>query len=417
MGGQAPVSRRRLLLTLSAFFCSVRAHALQFPHLPHRRRPPVPTHLYNVYIGVDTQKGSGKGIYLSTFDTLTGHLTPPNLAAETVQPSFFAISSVGGARRVLYAGNETSDSSSSVTSFLVDPASSSTPGALHPIGKVSSGFPGPCYVSVDSTGHALFVADYAGSGIASYRILPDGSLSDPVDRMDHKDHTRFGHPGPNHDRQDAPHPHCVTLSADNRFLVVCDLGNDQISIYSVDPATARLSASEPHLFSNNRPGSGPRHVAFHPNARWLYVINELESTVDHFLWTTTHAQQSPQALLVLDGAPVKTTADNFPAAKNTAAELAISANGFYLYASNRGEDSLVVFSIDQTTGVLKPIQRISCGGKTPRHFTLDPTGTWLLCGNQGSGTLAVFRCDPATGKLSGPVQSLPIDGPLYTLFA
>ena len=411
------ITRRRLLLTLSAFTANLHAFGLQFPHLPRRRKAPVPTHLYPVYIGVSTSKGSGKGIYLSTFDTLTGHLSPPILAAETVNPSFFAISSAGASRRVLYVGNETSDASSSISSFLVDPPASSTPGALHPIGKVSSGFPGPCYVSMDSTGHAVFAANYAGSGVASFRILADGTLSEPVDRIDFKDGAKFGHPGPNHERQDAPHPHSATISADNRFLVVCDLGNDHIVLFTVDPATARLSSSDPFLFSNHRPGSGPRHVAFHPNARWLYAINELDSTIDHYLLTTTHAQQSSQALLVLAGGPVKTIADDFPVAKNTAAEIAISPNGFYLYASNRGEDSLVVLAIDQSSGSLKLIQRISCGGKSPRQFTLDPTGKWLLCGNQDSGTVAVFRRDPATGQLSGPTANLPMDTPLFTLFA
>lgn len=411
------ITRRRLLLTLSAFSANLHAFGLQFPFLPRRRKAPVPNHLYPVYIGVSTAKGNGKGIYLSTFDALTGHLTPPTLAAETVNPSFFAISPSGANRRVLYAGNETSDSSSSVSSFVVDPPTGSTPGALHPIGKVSSGFPGPCYLSIDSTGHAVFVADYAGSGIASFSILPDGTLSEPVERIDFKDQAKFGQLGPNRERQDAPHPHSATISPDNRFLVVCDLGKDHISIFSIDPATARLSTSEPSLFSNNRPGSGPRHVAFHPNARWIYGINELDSTIDHYLLTTTRAQPSPQALLVVAGPPVRTIADNFPVQKNTAAEIAVAPNGHYLYASNRGEDTLVVFVIDQSSGSLKLIQRIGCGGTMPRQFTLDPTGNWLLCGNQDSGSLAVFRRDPATGQLSGPTESLPLDSPLFTLFA
>lgn len=411
------INRRRLLLTLSAFSLNQRVFSLQLPHIFRRRRPPVPTHVYPVYIGVNTAKGSGKGVYLTTFDALTGHLTPPTLAAETVSPSFFALSSVSSGRRFLYVGNEASDSSSSVSTFLVDPPTSSTPGALHFMGKVSSGFPGPCYVSIDSTGHAVFVADYAGSGVASFRILPDGTLSEPVDRIDFKDQAKFGHSGPNRERQDAPHPHSATISPDNRFLLVCDLGNDHISVFSMDPATARLSTSDPFLFSNNRPGSGPRHVAFHPNSRWVYGINELDSTIDHYLWTTTHSVRTPQALLVVAGPPVKTIADNFPVAKNTAAEILVSPNGYYLYASNRGEDSLVVFAIDPRSGSLKLTQRISCGGKAPRQFTLDPTGNWLLCGNQDSGSLAVFRRDPATGQLSGPIESLPVDTPLFALFA
>ncbi len=407
------ITRRRLLLTLSAFAAHLQAFGLQFPR---RRRPPMPVHLYPVYIGVDTAKGSGKGIYLCTFDALTGQLSSPVLAGETPRPAFFALSSAGP-RRLLYVGNELPDATSSITTFIVDPPTGKTLGMLHQIGKVSSGFPGPAYVSVDSTGHAVFCADYSGSGIASFRVLQDGTLSDPVDRIDFKDQAKFGHHGPNHERQDAPHPHCATVSPDNRFLVVCDLGTDQISIFSIDPSTARLSTSEPHVFSGNRPGSGPRHVAFHPNSRWVYCINELDSSIDHFLWTTTHAQQSSQALLVLAGPPVKTVGEGFPTDKNTAAEIAISSNGYFLYASNRGEDSLVVFSIDQNSGTLKLIQRISCGGKMPRQFTLDPTGNWLICGNQESGSLTVFKRDASSGQLSGPKQTLPIDAPLFTLFA
>lgn len=384
-------------------------------HLPHRRRAVPPTHIFPVYIGVDTKNGKGKGIYLSNFDATTGQLSSPMLAAETVNPSFFALSSAGN-RRILFAANETSDGTSSLTAFAVDPATSKTPGMLHSLGKVSSGFPGPCYVSVDSTGHAVFAADYAGSGIASFRVLPSGMLSEPVERINYKD-AKFGTQGPNHDRQDAPHPHCTIISPDDRFLVVCDLGNDHLSTFSIDPDTARLTTSEPHLFSNSRPGSGPRHVVFHPNNRWVYVINELDSTIDHFLWTTTRSQETPQALLVLAGAPVKTIADGFPEANNTAAEIAISPNGAFIYASNRGEDSLVVFAVDQGSGKLKPVQRISCGGRKPRHFTLDVTGNWLLCGNQESGSITTFKRDSTTGQLSGPVQTLPVDAPFFTLFA
>ncbi len=411
------ITRRRLLLTLSAFSANLRAFGMQFPRLPHRRRPPAPNHLYPVYIGVDTKKGSGKGVYRSTFDALTGQLSPLSLAAETPSPSFFALSASSGAgRRMLYVGNELSGPDSSVSSFLVDPPSSPTPGALHPAGKVSSGFPGPCYISIDSTSRSVFAANYSGSGIASFLVASDGALSQPVERINFKDEAKFGHPGPNHDRQDAPHPHCAILSPDNRFLAVCDLGNDSISVFSINPDTARLSTSQPFLFAC-RAGSGPRHLAFHSNSRWVYCINELDSTIDHYLWTATHSQQSPQALLVLAGAPVKTIDDNFPVAKNTAAEIAIAPSGNFLYASNRGEDSLVVFSIDANTGALKLLQRISCGGRKPRSFTLDPTANWLLCGNQDSDTIAIFHRDASSGQLSGPVQSLPVDDPLYTLFA
>jgi 6-phosphogluconolactonase len=298
-----------------------------------------------------------------------------------------------------------------VTSFIIDPGT----GGLRQIGQVTSGGDGPAYISIDATDHAVFVANYHGSSIASYTVSPDGSLSQPVERIDFKDHEKFGALGSNSARQDLPHPHCTTLSPDNRFLLVCDLGTDHISVFEIHPDTGKLSNHA--LFTNNRSGSGPRHVVFHPNGRWVYCINEIDSTIDRCLWTATRFSDVPQGLLVNTNTPVKTIAANFPAEKNTAAELAISPDGNFLYASNRGEDSLVVFSIRAKDGQLSLLQRISCGGKTPRHFTLDPTAQWLLCGNQDSATITIFRRDAVTGRLTGPTQIVPLDSPLMTLFA
>jgi 6-phosphogluconolactonase len=318
-----------------------------------------------------------------------------------------AISTAG--QRRLYAVNAINDPAATVTSYFTD----NSTGALHPINQVSSAGAGPCYISLDATGETAFVANYYGSSIATYRVLPNGALSEPVERIDYKD-PKFGHRGPVAARQDIPHCHSVHVSPDNRFLLVNDLGSDQISIFPIEPG-ARLG--QPALFSNDRPGCGPRHIAFHPNGRWVYSINEIDSTIDHFLWTTTSSRTDPQGLLINTGHFVKTIAPSFPAAKNTAAEVAISPDGNYLYASNRGEDTLVVFSIAPADGGLTLVQRISCGGKTPRHFTLSPDSRWLVCGNQDSATVTVFRRDGGTGKLGGPIQSLPLDSVMFTLFA
>jgi 6-phosphogluconolactonase len=287
-------------------------------------------------------------------------------------------------------------------------------GALSPINKVSSAGAGPCYVSLDATGKTAFVANYVGSTIATYHVLPDGSLSEPVERLDYKD-PRFGKRGPVAARQDVPHPHSVHLSPDNRFLIVNDLGSDELSVFSIDADTARLGP--PALFSNSRPGSGPRHIAFHPNGVWVYAINEIDSTLDHFIWSASTAPGESHGLLVYTGQHVKTIAPAFPAAKNTAAEVAISPEGRFLYASNRGEDTLIVFSIAESDGKLTLLQRIPCGGKTPRHFTLSPDARWLLCGNQDSATVTIFRRDPASGRLAGPTQTLPLDSVMFSLFA
>jgi len=407
-------NRRRFLLTLPALAAAPRLTSAQMLLTPFHihRQPIVPSPLPLLYFGTDTARGHSRGIYVSRFDFASGRLTPPQLAAVTVRPSYLALSPNAMGPRHLYAVNAIQEASATISSFLVDSAT----GALRPINQVSSAGAGPCYISLDATGEAAFVANYFGSSIASYRVLPSGALSEPIERIDYRDR-RFGRRGPNEARQDVPHPHSVHLSPDNRFLLVNDLGSDEISVYALEPATAHLGS--PALFSNDRSGSGPRLTASPPTGRWLYSINELDSTIDHFLWTTTSSRTNPQGLLVNTGAPVKTIASSFPVARNTASEVAITLDGNFLYASNRGEDTLAVFRIAQADGALSPVQRISCGGKTPRHFTLDPSSEarWLICSNQDSACVTVFHRDPATGHLAGPTQTIALDSPMFALFA
>jgi 6-phosphogluconolactonase len=402
-------TRRRFLVLFPAFATATHS----FASLPFKKKKIAPPPPVFVYFGTDTNKDVSKGIYQSTFNPTTGQLSVPVLVAPTARPSFLALSPArAGQKRFLYAVNAVNDPAATVTTFSQDPAS----GAINQLGQVSSGGAGPAYVSVDASGHAAFVANYFGSAVASYRVQPNGTLSQPVTVIDFKDKEKFGSRGPNTVRQDIPHPHCATISPDNRFLLVCDLGSDTISVFVIDSETGHLTMSDPHLFDVRR-GSGPRHVVFHPNGRWVYCINELDNTIDQLLWTQTSSTENPQGLLVNTNFHIKTIAGDFPAEKNTAAEVAVSPDGNFLYASNRGEDTLVVFSIRPKKGDLVLVQRIPCGGKGPRHFTLDPTAQWLVCGNQDSASVTVFRRDAATGKLTGPVQTAPVDSPLFTLFA
>lgn len=409
------LTRRRFLATFSAAAAALSQSgrsslsAQSFLN-PLKRRVAVPPPTF-VYFGTDTARGKSKGIYVSRFNAATGQLSAPMLAAATIRPSFIALSSQMGGHRRLYAVNEVNDSSASVSSFLVDPAS----GALHGINRMTAAAAGPCYVSLNAAGDAAFVADYAGSAIASYRVLPNGALSEPVERIDFKD-AKFGKRGPVSARQDVPHPHSVHLSPDNRFLLVSDLGSDAISVFPVEPG-ARLGA--PALFQNDRDGCGPRHIAFHPNTRWVYSINELDSTIDLFHWSETSSRTDPQGLLINTNHFVKTVASGAGAAKNIAAEVTVSPDGNFLYASNRGEDTLVVFAISPDDGKLRLVQRTGSGGRTPRQFALSPDANakWLVCGNQDSGTVTVFRRDEATGKLDGPVQTVALDSVMFTLFA
>lgn len=409
------MNRRRLLAALPAFLAGTRVLAMQafLPPFPKKKKPAGEAPLL-VYIGTDTSRGVSKGIYQARFDELTGKMSTPVLAAAMVRPSFFALGPARNGRRILYAVAAGTDAASSrVGSFTVDAKT----GSLSPLNLVSSGGAGPCYISVDATGSAAFVANYGGGTVASFKIQGNGALSEPVETLDFHDAARFGEDGPNAARQTGPHPHSTMLSPDNRFLLVNDLGHDSINVFPIDPAAAKMEVMEPHRFTNNHAGSGPRHLAFHPNGRWVYAINELDSTIDRFLWQTSHHKVGEsQAMLVETATTTKLLGDGFPAAKNAAAEVTIPSNGYFLYASNRGEDTLVVFSINQESGDLTLVQRIACGGKAPRHFTLSPNQEWLVCGNQDSATITIFKVNERNGKLSGPVQTVAIDSPMFTLF-
>ena len=390
-------------MTAGWWLVAGKAFGVQF----HRPKLAKPVSSFLVFVGTDTKKG-GQGVYRARFDVLTGRLTPLEVAAQTVQPSFLALGPAE-ARRVLYAVNEAPDATAGVTSYELDGHT----GGLREIGRVATGMPGPCYISVDATGKAVITANYSGGGVTSFRVRKDGSLDGPVDHIDFRA-KEYGSNGPQADRQEGPHPHSATISPDDRFVVVNDLGHDTIVTFALDAETARLTTSEPTVF-HTEAGAGPRHVAFHPNGRWVYGSNELSSTVVHYLWSETHGTK-PQGLFVRAHPPVKTTAAGF-AGQNTAAEVVVAPNGAYLYVSNRGEDSLAVFAINQEDGSLQLLQTVSCGGKTPRQFTLDPTGRWLLCSNQNSSSVTVFRRDSGTGRLQGPVQTADVPSPYFVLFA
>ena len=384
------ISRRSFLATLPAAAVSLRSMAAQ------------PAQPRFVYFGVDTSKGIGKGIYRSTFDPATGTVSPPLLAAETANPSFLAISPARKSPRFLYAVNEVAGTGGTVTSFTFDPAT----GALKQLNQVPAGGNGPCYITVDATGRSAFVANYAGHSLSSFRILPDGRLSDLVSHFDCSAPFPCDPHGPNAARQEGSHFHCAVLSPDSRFLLVNDLGADTISVYAVQIPSATLTR---HQVVKVKPGSGPRHSAFHPHRPWVYSINELASSIDRFRLSANGTLTDLQSTV--------STLDPGFHGESTAAEVILSPDGRFLYASNRGEDTIAVFSIAAADGSLKFSQRISCGGHTPRHFTLDPTGRWLLCGNQRSATVTVFSRDSATGQLTGPMQTVALDSTEYTLFA
>jgi 6-phosphogluconolactonase len=353
-----------------------------------------------VYFGTYTGPGS-KGIYVSRFDSATGRLTPAELAAETPNPSFLAVRPDG---RFLYAVNEVGHfqgkNSGSASAFAVDRAT----GRLTLLNQSASGGADPCHATVDRSGRSLLVANYSGGSIAALPIGPDGRLGEASAVVQHKGSSV------NRERQAGPHAHSIDLDAANRFALVDDLGLDKVLVYRFDPARGTLVPHDPPSASV-APGSGPRHLAFHPDGRHVYVINEMLLTITAFRYDPERG--------ALDVAQTLSTlpAGVAPRPEYSTAEVRVHPSGRFLYGSNRGHDSIAVFAIERETGALTPVEHVPTGGKTPRNFTLDPTGTYLLVANQGSDSVVVFRVDADTGRLQATGQTLHVGSPVCVTFA
>ena len=378
----AAFTRPALLLGLAALAVSVVAESAGKP--------------VTVYVGTYTD-GASRGIYRLTFDAATGALTEPVLAVETKNPSFLALHPSG---RFLYAVGEISTfegaKTGAVSAFAVDPKT----GDLTLLNQQASEGAGPCHIVVDRTGRNVLVANYGGGTVAVLPIDPDGRLKKASSVRVHEGS------GPTKGRQEKPHAHGVYLDAAERFAFSPDLGADRVFVYRFDAGKGTL---EPHGAAPLDPGSGPRHLAFHPSGKHLYVINELLSTVTAFSYDAEKGALAPiQTITTLPA--------GFSGASWTA-EVEVSRDGRFLYGSNRGDDSLAVFAVDPSTGRLTVKGHSPVGGKYPRHFTIDPSGRFILAGHQNSGTISVLRLDPATGvpaltgvtvKLDKPVCLLPV---------
>ena len=324
----------------------------------------------HVYIG-----SSGKGIYLADFDAKSGKLSAPALVADTPSPSYLTIHPDG---RYLYAVNETDQGS--VTGFAMDRSS----GKLTPVNTMSVKSAGPCYIAIDKSGKYAITANYSGGSITVLPIGSDGKLGEATDFIQNKGS------GPNRDRQTSAHPHWVGFIPSSKLVLVADLGIDSVQIYNF--AKGKLTVGNP-AFMTIPPGSGPRHGAVHPNGKFFYILTELTSVISEYYFEA----ELKRFTLVNS---VKTLPDDFKG-ENTGAELRIHPSGKFVYASNRGHDSIVAYSIsDPKRGLLKLEQDIPSGGKTPRQFEIDPSGKWMLVGNQGSDNIAIFSIDTATGKLT-----------------
>jgi 6-phosphogluconolactonase len=347
-----------------------------------------------VYVGTYTDTTS-KGVYRFTLDTQTATATTPVLAVETRNPSFLVLHPSG---RFLYAVGEIEafdgKKSGAVSAFAIDAKT----GALTLLNQQPSEGTGPCHLAIDRAGRHLLVANYGGGNVAVLPIGPDGRLAPASCVRAHEGS------GPDRGRQEKPHAHGVYLSGDERFAFSPDLGADRVFVYRYDGDEGRL---EPHGAAALPPGSGPRHLAFDPKGRHAYVINELLSTITTFAYDAAKGTLTP-------GETVTTLPSGFGGPSSTA-EVAVSPDGRFVYGSNRGHDSIAVFTRDEASGRIAPQGHVALAGRTPRHFTLDPTGRFLLVGHQGSDSIGLFRVDLPSGRLTPLAASLPVGKPVCLL--
>jgi 6-phosphogluconolactonase len=349
-----------------------------------------------VYIGTYTNHGS-QGIYVCDFDPSSGSLTSPQLAAATADPSFLA---VAPSRRFLYAINETDhfngQPTGGLSAFSIDPMT----GKLTLLNQVSSLAPGPAYITLDGSSHYVLVANYDQGSVAVFPILPDGKIGDSTAFVRHQGSSV------DPERQEGPHAHAIAMSPHNRFAVVADLGLDELLVYSFDASHGTLGA--PSVIKTD-PGVGPRHLTFSAGGQFVYVINEMRSSVTAYSYSAS------------DGAMVAVqSVSSLPSSfhgKNTAAEVVLHPSGKFLYASNRGDDnSIAVFAVDPKKGTLTLVEFVPTEGETPRNFAIDPSGKWLLVANQDSNNVVKFRINTQSGRLTLAGKSIEVKSPTIVAF-
>jgi 6-phosphogluconolactonase len=353
---------------------------------------------YLVYVGTYTGRGSS-GIYAYRFDPAAGESVSLGLAASTNNPSFLAVDPKG---RFLYAVNELDTfqnrPTGAVSVFGIDRGS----GKLKLLQQTSSLGRGPAHLSLDKSARYLMVANYNSGNCAVFPIGDDGLLGP------HSAFVQDVGSSVNTERRVRPRAHFIQVTNDNRTAIVADLGLDELLLYRFADKVGSLAPDSPASVKV-APGGGPRHVAFAPSGKSVYVVNETASTVTVFDYEsgtgTLHEKQT-----------IATLPEDF-SGKNAAAEISLDARGRFLYVSNRGHDSIVVFSVNAEDGRLTPVEWVPSGGKTPRNFTIDPTGKWLFAANQDSNEVRIFQVDPSTGRLIPTSRSLTVVSPVCVLIS
>lgn len=353
-----------------------------------------------VYVGTYTDGGKSRGIYQLELDYATGRVQSLGLAGEAVNPAFLAIHPGG---RYLYAVGERTDAGSKGGGAVNAFAIASQTGKLTQLNQQATGGTGPAHLVVAAAGRYVLVANYGSGSVAALPIEPDGRLKPASALVQHTGSSV------NPTRQEGPHAHSVNVDPGNRYAFVADLGLDKVLVYRFDSVKGTLAPITPPAASV-APGAGPRHLAFHPEGRFAYVINEMASTVTAFSVDPTTGVLHPlQTLSTLP--PGQSVQPGY-----SAAEVQVHPSGKFLYGSNRGHDSIAIFSIDSRTGKLHYVANESTRGKSPRHFGIDPAGRFLLAANQHSNTLISFRIDQESGRLEATGQVLDVPSPVCVMF-
>ena len=350
-----------------------------------------------VYIG-SYNTAKGKGIHAFRFDASAGRLTSMGLATEAVNPTFVTASRDG---RFLYATKEVTrhagKKSGAVKAFAIDRKT----GKLRFLNEVASGGTIPCYVALDKTGRYAMVANYGSGSVEVIEVRKAGRLG-KVTAFD-----QYAGSSVNPERQEGPHAHSINVSPDNRFALAADLGLDKVFVYRFDATTGALAPNNP-AFATVNAGSGPRHIAFARNGRFVYVIGEMKSNITTFAYDARRG--------ILRKLQTISTLPKGYKGQSDCAEVTVSPNGKFVYGSNRGHDSIAVFAADPKKGTLTPVERVSSGGKCPRHFAMDPTGRYILVANQESDSVVVFAVDRKTGRLTATGETATVSSPACVRF-
>lgn len=345
-----------------------------------------------VYVGTYTS-GESVGIYLYRLNLSEGSLRRDGVTSGVNNPSYLTLDR---ARRMLYAVEETEEfegeKSGAVSAFALD----GSEGRPRFINRQASKGGAPCYVTADAAGRFVLVANYVGGNVA---VLPvsKGGLGSATDVE------QDSGSGPNRERQEGPHAHCVLLDPSNRHAYACDLGTDKVMIYNFDARRGTLTPGA-RPFVSLKPGAGPRHLTFDRAGRRVYVLNELDSTVTAFARTRTTGVLRELKTYPMLPADFK--------GENTGADIHLTPDGRFLYCSNRGHDHIALFRVNSRTGLLTPAGHTPTGGKTPRNFAVDPTGRFLLVANQRSDSIVTFRIDPSTGALTPTGHTAQVPSPV-----